>query len=189
MVESRIPIGESRLTTHVVVPALQALVTMFLIASVVMLWQWRPIAGAVGVIGIIVWGWRILLNDRLLWRRETITGRDINGDGVVGEPHPFVIQNKAEAQGKARAAAAQVWRESRAAELVQFAAACATAKSTSEENMGVTSKAQRAKYLERRDALFELGLAAWKNPAVPNSAWFLTATPEQTAEIIEGYVK
>lgn len=188
MVESRIPVGESRLTTHVIVPAAQALITMLLIAVDVMLWQWRPIAGAVGAIGLGVWGWRILLNDRLLWRRETITGRDINGDGVVGDPHPFVIVNKNKAQSEARAAEKQAYLESRAAELIQFAASCATT-GTSEERQGVKSAAQRAKYLERRDALFELGLAVWKNPGVPNSAWYLTATPERTAEIIENYVK
>lgn len=188
MVESRIPIGESRVTTHFVVPALQALFTMILIAVDVMLWQWRPIAGGVGLIGIIVWGWRVLLGDRLLWKLETVTGRDFDGDGVEGDPHPFVIQNKNKAQSEVRAASEQVWRESRAAELIQFAAACAT-YGTSEEDQKVKSKSQRDKYLDRRQALFDLGLAAWKNPAVSNSAWVLTLPPEQTAQVIQNYVK
>lgn len=187
MVESRVPVGESRVTTHVVVPFFQALITMALIVADVLLWQWHPIAGTVGAVGLIVWGWRVLLGDRLLWKLETITGRDLDGDGDTGAPHPFVIQNKAAARSQINAAAEQTWRESRAAELVRFAAACATS-GTSEAAQGISSKAQREKYVERRQALFDLGLAAWKNPAVPNSAWMLTLPPEQTAQFIQNYV-
>jgi len=188
MVESRVPVGESRLTTHVIVPAAIALITMVLVAVDVMLWQWEPLAGLVGAVGLLVWGWRIVLGDRLLWKLETVTGRDLDGDGTEGQPHPFVLTNRDEARSKANALAAQVWRESRAAELIRFAAACATS-GTSEAAQGVGSKAQRAAYIERRDALFDLGLATWKNPAVPNSAWVLKLSPEQTAEFIENYVK
>jgi len=189
MVESRVPVGESRLTTHVIVPAAIALITMILVAVDVMLWQWEPLAGVVGAVGLLVWAWRIVLGDRLLWKSETVSGRDLDGDGVIGRPeHPFVLTNRDESRRKADALAAQVWRESRAAELIRFAAACA-ASGTSEAAQGVGSKAQRAAYIERRDALFDLGLATWKNPAVPNSAWVLKLSPEQTAEFIENYVK
>lgn len=188
MVETRVPVGESRLTTHVFVPAAQAIITMLLISLDVVLWQWRPIAGAVGAIGLLVWGWRILLGDRLLWRRETITGRDINGDGVIGDPHPFVIHDKNKARQQVATAAAQTWRESRAAELIRFAASCATT-GTSEKKQGISSDAQRRVYIERRDALFELDLARWDNPAVPNSAWSLVLPPEETARFIQNYVK
>jgi len=112
-------------------------------------------------------------------------------DGVPGigpQEHPFVLTNREKARGEVDNLAGQVWRESRAAELIRFAAACATS-GTSEQNQGISSKAQREKYVERRQALFDLGLAAWKNPAVPNSAWVLTLPPEQTAQFIESYVK
>jgi hypothetical protein len=189
MVETRVPVGESRLTTHVFVPFLQAAITMLLIAGCVLVFAWRPVAGVVGGIGLLVWGWRILKADGLLTRLETITGRDINGDGSIGKPeHPFVLTNPEEARSRADGLAAQVWRESRAAELVRFAAACAT-EGTSERKQGITSETQRKKYLEKRQALFELGLAAWDNPAVPNSAWVLRLPPEETAKLIESYVK
>lgn len=189
MVETRVPVGESRLTTHVIVPAAIAVFTMALVTIDMLLWQWRPIAGLVGAVGLLVWGWRILLGDRLLWRQETVSGRDLNGDGVIGNPeHPFVLLNPAAAQAQARRAAEQNFRESRAAELVRFAAACAT-QGTSEAAQGIASKAQREAYLLKRQALFDLGLAQWKNPAVPNSAWVLLLPPEQTAQFIQNYVQ
>ena len=189
MVESRVPVGPSRVETHVFVPFLLAVISMILVAANILLWQWNPLAGAVGAVGLLVWVWRVLLGDRLLWKLETITGRDLDGDGTEGRPeHPFVITNKNKAQAEARRSSEQTWRESRAAELIQFAAACATT-GTSEEAQGVSSKTQRNKYVERRQALFDLGLAAWKNPGVPNSAWVLTLPPEQTAQFIQNYVK
>jgi hypothetical protein len=175
--------------THVLVPGAQALFTMLLVGGDVLLWQWQPIAGAVGAVGLLMWGWRILLNDRLLWKLETITGRELDGTPGIGKPeHPFVLTNKDEARGKANVLAEHVWQESRAADLVRFAAACAT-QGTSEAAQGVGSKSQREAYLECRQALFDLGLAAWKNPAVPNSAWVLRLPPEQTAQFIQNYVK
>jgi hypothetical protein len=189
MVESRVPVGESRLTTHVFVPFLQAVLTMALLTACVLLFQWRPVAGVVCGIGLAIWGWRILKADGLLTRLETITGRELDGKPGIGKPeHPFVLQNQGEARNQADKLAAHVWRESRAAELVRFAAACA-AEGTSEGAQGISSKAQRTKYIERRDALFDLGLAAWKNPTVPNSAWVLRLPPDETAKIIESYVK
>ena len=64
---------------------------MVLVAANILLWQWHPLAGAVGAVGLLVWVWRVLLGDRLLWKLETITGRDLDGDGTEGRPdHPFV---------------------------------------------------------------------------------------------------
>jgi hypothetical protein len=182
--ETRVPVGESRVTTHVIVPAMQALIAMILLSADVLLWGWKPVAGIIGAVGIGIWVWRVLLGDSLLWRLETITGRDLDGDGTEGQPeHPFVLSNKADAQRKARESAEQAWRQSRAEELARFAAVCAT-QGTSEKKQGITSESQREKYILRRDALLELGLAAWNDAARPSLGWSLVATPEVTAEII-----
>ena len=188
MVESRVPIGASRVETHVFVPFLLAVISMILVAANILLWQWNPLAGAVGAVGLLVRVWRVLLGDRLLWKFETITGRDLDGDGTEGRPeHPFVITNKNKAQAEARRSAEQTWRESRAAELIRFAAACAM-QGTSEErkasspppNALPTSNAVM-RYSNRSSCLEE--------PGVPNSAWVLTLPPEQTAQFIQNYVK
>ena len=65
MVESRVPIGPSRVETHVFVPFLLAVISMILVAANILLWQWNPLAGAVGAVGLPVWVWRVLLGDRL----------------------------------------------------------------------------------------------------------------------------
>jgi hypothetical protein len=195
MHESRSPAMPSRFETHVLVPVVLAGVVALAMTLGLVIGAWRfgwPwdvtwIGGLVAFIAMLAW--RLLWVDHLSWRLETITGRELDGVPGIGKPeHPFVLQNQGEARNQADKLAAHVWRESRAAELVRFAAACAV-DGTSEAAQGISSKSQRDKYVERRDALFDLGLAAWKNPAVPNSAWVLRLPPEQTAEIIESYVK
>jgi hypothetical protein len=194
MTETRSPAMPSRFETHVLVPvALAGVVTLVVTFGLVIGawrfgWPWDVtwIGGLVAFIAMLAW--RLLWVDHLSWRLETVTGRELDGVPGIGKPeHPFIFQNPNEARNQADKLAAHVWRESRAAELVRFAAACA-AEGTSEEDQKIASKAQRAKYVERRTALFDLGLAAWKNPAVPNSAWVLRLPIDETARIIEGYV-
>jgi hypothetical protein len=195
MVESRVPAGPSRFETHVAVPVALAGTVALAVTFGLVLAAWRfrwpwDVTWTGGLLAFIAMlAWRLRWVDRLAWRLETITGRELDGKPGIGKPdHPFVLVNKDEARSKADALAAEVWRESRAAELVRFAAACAT-EGTSEAAQGVSSKSQREAYLAKRQALFDLGLAAWKNPAVPNSAWVLRLPPEQTAQFIENYVK
>ena len=94
MVESRVPVGPSRVETHVFVPFLLAVISMILVAANILLWQWNPLAGAVGAVGLLVWVWRVLLGDRLLWKLETITGRDLDGDGIGGPARSSVCHHQ-----------------------------------------------------------------------------------------------
>ena len=72
MVESRVPVGPSRVETHVFVPFLLAVISMILVAANILLWQWNPLAGAVGAVGLLVWVWRVLLGIGCFgsWRRS-----------------------------------------------------------------------------------------------------------------------
>lgn len=187
MVESRVPVGESRVTTHVVVPFFQAIITMALIAGCVLLWQWHAIAGVVGAVGLIVWGWRVLLGDRLLWKLETITGRELDGTPGLGKPQPFGMINPEAARRTADGFAAASDTRSRQAELLAFVARCATL-GESEQAQGI-SAGQRELYCDQRDTLINLGLAAWKVPGNARLGWKLRVTPEQAQTIIAQHIR
>ena len=133
MTETRVPVGPSRFESHVQVPvALAGIVTLAVTFGLVIAvwrfgWPWDVTwIGGLAVF-IIVLAWRLLWVDQLAWRIEQITGRELDGKPGIGNPdHPFVLTDKGAARSKADTLAANVWRESRAAELVRFAAACAT---------------------------------------------------------------
>jgi len=95
--ERRKPALESKspLLSHYLTPALQAITTGFVstivahaVATTITftddVWKFAYACGA--VVGGVAW-FRLLIDDRrLLWEIETVTGRDIDGDGEVGEP-------------------------------------------------------------------------------------------------------
>jgi hypothetical protein len=186
MVESRVPVGESRVTTHFVVPALQALFTMLLIAIDVMLWQWRPIAGGVGLIGIVVWGWRILLGDRLLWKLETITGRELDGTPGIGKPGPPGLLNPNESR---RSVSSQETQTSDVPRVKEFVTRCFY-EGTSEGAQHIKpNTSERENYVECRDALLGLGLARWRNETNHSAGWDVVLDIEKTLEMVEKHVR
>ena len=187
MVESRIPVGPSRVETHVIVPFLIAVIVMALIALDVLLWEWRPAAGLIGAAGLLAFFWRVILGDRLNWKLETMTGRDLDRDGQIGKPAPFSVLNPADARRTADGYAAASDTRSRQAELLAFVARCATV-GESEQAQGI-GPGQRELYCDQRDTLIGLGIAAWKVPGNVRLGWRLRVTPAQAQTIIERHIR
>ena len=193
MVESRVPIGPSRIETHVIVPlALTGITTLAVTAGLVICtwrfgWSWDvPWLGGL-VVFLGMWAWRILLGDRLLWKLERVTGRDITGDGSIGDP-TITTFNPAAARRKA----AQVGMQVPDAVLVrnslhEFVRLCASVERPTEAALGIPT-GDREGYVTYRDALMSLGIAAWNDPARRAAGWHLAVEPEDAARIIAAHV-
>jgi hypothetical protein len=187
MVESRVPVGESRLTTHVFVPFLTAIITMAFIAGDVLLFQWRPVAGVVGAIGLLVFVVRVILADGLLTRLETITGRELDGKPGIGKPGPVGLLNPEQARrdaGKPETApTSDVPR-------VKLFVTRSFLEGTSEGAQAIRpNTADRDNYVECRDALLRLGLAQWRNEAQHSAGWDLTRDLDTTIAMVEKHVR
>ena len=186
MVESRIPVGESHLTTHVIVPFLQSLIAMALIAGDVLLWQWNPISGAVGAVGLAIFAWRILKADGLLTRLETITGRELDGIPGIGKPGPPTLLNPGESR---RDVSQQETRTSDVPRMKEFVARCFY-EGTSEGAQHIKpNTTDRENYVECRDALLALGLARWRNETNHSAGWDVVLDIEKTLAKIEKHVR
>jgi hypothetical protein len=187
MVESRVPVGESRLTTHVFVPFLTAVITMAFIAADMLLFQWRPVAGVVGAIGLAVFVVRVILADGLLTRLETITGRELDGVPGIGKPSPLALLNPEQARRDV-AKLASAAEPSDVPRMTAFVTRCFT-MGTPEAKQGIRPNTkERDNYVECRDGLIALGLACWRNPANHDSGWDMVLDAETTLAIIEKHV-
>jgi hypothetical protein len=185
MHESRIPVGESRLTTHVFVPFLQAAITMLLIAGCVLVFEWQPVAGAVGGIGLAIWAWRILKADGLLTRLETITGRELDGVPGIGRAGQVGLFNPEQA----RRTVVTTEESSDIPRMLAFVGRCFH-EGTSEGAQHIKPNTkERDNYVECRDGLLKLGLARWRNPVIHESGWDMVRDLETTLAMVEKHVR
>ena len=173
------------------VPMLQALFTALagavLAATCAWLWHW-PIKTVLVLAGLTFagsWLWRLRLADALLWEVETLTGRDMNHDGRIGEPGRAVLVNPVEARAEVARETADTGAARERQELVAFLNRCFTA-GTSEAAHGITrgSGAERAAYLRRRDALLSLGIAVWRNPERTSAGWRIAVSHERAVQLL-----
>jgi hypothetical protein len=191
-VTTETPARAADLIADLAVPLCQSLVTgallgglaVFVLGELAPDWEvnrfkiWAGLA-----LGICAVTWGILLWDTraLLRTAETLTGLDLNRDGVIGKPRErIVIANVGQAQQEAEARA-NVQRRSEFAQFVAALPVKGTALRTWEPELG------REAYQEYRDALLRLGWAAWnstKRDGTPNTrrGWELT---RPAAEILE----
>jgi hypothetical protein len=181
------PVRASRLESEVLVPLAQTLITLLFVALDVLLWTWRPLAGAVGCVALFVWGWRILRSDRLMWRLERLTQHDLTGDGSIGQPPASAIAliNPVVAR-----TTAGNWQpvHSDQERMTQFVLRC-DLHGTSEKNHGVKpGSVAHTNYVECRDALFALGVAAWRDWERPTLGWRLTVDVATATELVRKHV-
>jgi hypothetical protein len=179
MVESRVPVAESRLTTHVFVPFLTALITMALITGCVMLWAWRPVAGIIGAVGLLAYAWRVLKADGGLTRLETITGLELDGKPGLGRPdHNVTLLNMRDYQPPTPTVSdiTDGGTPTKHA-LESFVMSCYVMGKTSERAHGIRPW-QRARYKDFRDSLLRLGLAEWQDAGNHNAGWRLVVAQD-----------
>lgn len=152
-------------------------------------WSWRVWAGLAGVAIIGLTVWRLRVADAVLWRVETFTGLDLDRNGAIGQPaQSFALVNPYEA----RQAAAQVVTEkaesAKRQELIDFTRRCYLV-GCSEGAHGVkASGPDRETYTARRDALFALGVAGWRNPDRPKAGWRVLVSEAEAVALIGQHV-
>lgn len=190
-VESKTPLRVSRVESEVIVPLLITLISAVIVALGLGIAAWRyawsadvPLWGFVGVLGL-VWAWRLLRSDRLMWQLERMTGHDIDGDGQTGKPG-ITLLDPAVARQRAQSETLTQRQESAQAELIAFVGRC-VASGTSESDLGI-KPGRRGDYVECRDALLTLGIATWNDPNRRAAGWSLAVSSDVAAQIIEDHV-
>lgn len=184
-VETTAPLRASRVESEFVVPVLQTVFSAVLLTLCIVLWSWLPAAGLVATAALVMWGWRLLRSDKLLWQIERLTRHDLDGDGVAGDPIMTVV-NPVDAR---HTAANNPLRNTAAAQqsLTAFVYLCASVPRPTEEALGIPT-GDRAGFVKYRDKLMDLGIAAWDNPERHSAGWHLAVTPDIAAGIIEKHL-
>ncbi len=176
-------------------PALQAFGTALAVtlgvAVCALAWDWsgRVVAAVFALSLAAGWFWRLRWVDGLLWSVETLAGRDVNHDGVVGRPaRDFALVNPAAARAEADQAVTATEREAERAELLAFVHRCYTV-GCSEASHGVKATGpDRAEYVRRRDALLALGIARWRSPGRPRAGWVMAVSYKKALELVGRHV-
>lgn len=139
---------------------------------------WLVFVASAGIFGGCAWF--ILLRDhrRGLWARERREARDLDGDGVVGEPSRPVLVNPYQGQ-RARDADKHA---TELAALADFLYGCEgdTSLRTWEPRIG------RDQYTAWRDALVSSGWASWRQPGNERAGWELSAPADEVVAAIAG---
>ncbi len=184
--ERRRPARSANIESDVAVPGVQALITGLIggIAGgiVAMLvhapkpWAWGL---AIGVITTAV-TWILLLVDhrQLLWEIEEVIGRDLDDDGIVGDPDPPAPEERLILVHDA----GRHHQVNERARFEAFIRGCEV-HGTSQNYWEGPGRLEREEYLRWRDALIRLGWAKWRNPRHPRQGWVLLFPAE---EIISG---
>lgn len=172
---ARVPSVES----DVIVPILQALITAACaaLASGAAAWwieiarPWQIAGGAFIIVLPAAWLWRMGIFSGLLEAGERITGRDLNRDTYVGEPHPMITNLPAPDPNTEK--------QRRLHQFLDDALAHGT----------TYAQMQTAGYSVRdwtlyRDTLTKLGATA----PTPKGGWQLAVTAEEAHSLINGHV-
>ena len=145
-----------------------------------------PIVGFLISALLIVVPWIKL---QITYRLEMWFGNDLNSDAVVGDPGRLMIVQG----GTARAKATLLAEEERLnqhislTEMIQFILACYTV-GTSESAQGIKPN-DRAKYLEARQVLTDLGLVHWRNSQNKRLGWDIIGTQAAVIKLIREHLQ
>lgn len=189
-IERRTPSRTPALESDVYVPALQSFGTAIAACITVGLlawafgWSWRVpvVLCALALAG--AWLWRLRVMDSLLWVIESATGLDTPKQQTGTPLHDFTLKNPSVARQTAHRAATDSAQSSRRNELLRFTAQCYTL-GTSEQAHGVKAGGpDRAKYVDSRDALLALGVAAWRNPERPRAGWVMAVSQSEAMNLV-----
>lgn len=187
-VETTSPLRANRIESEFGVPALQTIFSAALLGLCIVLWRWHIEAGIVATAALLIWAWRMLRSDKLLWQIERLTRHDLDGDGVQGEPTMTVINGR-DARQQAAHDPYNTLRDTATAQqsLIAFVYLCASVEHPTEEALNIPT-GDRDGYVRYRNRLMDLGIAAWNVPNRHNAGWHLTVAPETAAAIIEKHL-
>jgi len=132
------------------------------------------------------WFWRLGFADKVLWQVESWTKKDLDGDGLTGNPaNVFPVADPGQARSKVARSERAAAEDARRAALLAFADKCYLS-GTSEGSHGIqASGPDRDNYTACRDTFFRLGLARWKNPNRTKGGWVMVADPATCKGILE----
>ena len=129
------------------------------------LWRWMLIGGLIPMALVLL----RCTTPMVLQLLEVVSKRDFTGDGVVGRPHPVLV-NPSQGQAEARRQTEAQYK----AQFEEFVKGCATDTSLRTWE----GKLSRAQYNQMRDALLGAGYAVW-NSTDQRQGWRLVKEPEQ----------
>jgi hypothetical protein len=152
-------------------------------------WSWRVVALAAGATLVLAVLWRLRVADGLLQVVETAIGKDLTGDGRIGRPVvAYGLANPAVARAAVARETRQAADDARLQELLAFADKCYLV-GCSEAAHGVTASGpDRAAFVEKRDALLRLGVAAWRHPDRPKAGWRMAVDQARARELLAHHV-
>ena len=198
-IENRTPHRTPSTTADVTVPVMQAAITAAIAALVVgglALVAGRGdvlrLAGGAFVLTLAAaWLWRLGVVDSLLQTIETVTQRDIDGDGQIGKPDDghVLVENAGRAREAVAAAADETSRRASTAAMLAFWQKCVQIGTATRDHGARPGTKALEDYEAARDVLFSLGLAKWRNEANHRAGWDVTTDLETGAKIIGQHVK
>lgn len=153
----------------------------FIVGIVVYLahWAWWLVPAALLPTFALMFAYQVtsIIRERreLLWKREELEGRDLNGDGTVGEPETLTVELvQRHPSGSGRIQFIEFGVDAKRARF--FAEGLLHGRSFSEsEWTGNGRPFSRKEFRELRSELLERGLLEWRNPRAPAQGVELTA--------------
>lgn len=153
-----------------------ALVILALLAGGVIGFAALPLASGI-VVGAASLGFLVLgagsMAHLALYVAETLSRRDINHDGYVGEPATTFV-NPYQGQANAQREAAQEWRKG----LLSFVRQCETVGTS---GPAWEKRIPRSQYEDYRDTLLKSGFAVWISERNHLQGWKLATDAESIA--------
>ena len=131
-------------------------------------WRWLLIGAMIPLALLLIRSLAPIIVETL----EVVTRRDFTGDGVVGRPHPVLV-NPAQGQAAAKEQVTSEYRD----EFNRFIEGCRDYRHTS-ERYWASRGIRDTKYQEYRDNLIGAGYAVWNNKD-QRQGWRLIKSPEQ----------
>lgn len=172
--ERRSPARSATFQADVAVPLAQSVITGLLLGSAGVMIADTAKGIAFGLACACAM-WLILTEQhrQLLWNKETWTGADLDGDGVVGKPQTTRVEIS-ETDGKYRRLI-NLDVDIPLQKLVKFAQGVQRGKSLSEREWTGTGRLfSDTEFEELRDELMARQYARWRNPSHHKQGWVLT---------------
>ena len=187
------PAREETVHSDVIVPFAQASITGVLVGSsfaiLALLFFTKNTTFAVYLFAVlsvlvtaVVWIQQMQKRNEILWRVESLLGRDFNGDGVVGEPSSLRIElSTTNEHGFQSMEILDLPGD--ALRFREFACAVLAGRAISLASWtGQGGLYSRREFIQLRDELLKRGWLVWRNPHAPAQGVVLTKKGREAME-------